>query len=247
MKPNNRRTPPRCNKFVIVSCIAIVFSCAFLFLFIYDGYPQKIISRLNRENKTVSPYIYNDRALDGWANCLNQLRVNADIVFYGDSLTHCGNFDRYFPDKTVCNLGLGSNTLKDMIERVGMIESVNPKMIFVMGGINSLRDDSFDQTVDEYDQLLSAITSKNTAKVYAISILPTSKENTEYGCSLETIPKFNNEIRRIAEKYGCTYVDLYSSFVMPDGSINPILTTDGVHLNDQAYIIWQDCISSYIY
>lgn len=239
-------TPPRLNKKItIVSCLAILFALAFLFLFIRERYPQRILDRFlpSRQSAGVQP-VHNERALDAWENCLKQARLDADVVFFGDSLTRRGGFDRYFPEKTVCNLGLGSDTIAGMTERVSMIAAVSPETVFVMGGINSLRDDTLDRSVKEYDALMSRIADSCPASVYVVSVLPISKEKaSELGCSPDTIVRFNEAIEASATRCGFLYIDLYRDFATDGGYMTGELTTDGVHLTEEGYTLWTAAIS----
>lgn len=243
-----RNTTPRKNKLVVItSCLAFLFAVLFVALFIHDGYHRKIISRLSPKNEIVFQSSHADRAVDGWHNCLNQLHVKADIAFFGDSITRRGNFADFFPDKTICNLGLGSDTLVGMADRVSMIDSISPNTLFIMGGINSLRDNTLHQSIREYDELLSRISDLNAIDVYLISVLPISANKAEtLGISSETITSFNNSIFTLSAKYGFSYVDLYSLFTNDEGNIKPDLTTDGVHLTDKGYDLWFNAITGFV-
>lgn len=42
---------------------------------------------------------------------LKQLKIKADVVFLGDSMTYYGDFALVILDKVVCNLGLRGNTI----------------------------------------------------------------------------------------------------------------------------------------
>ena len=79
-----------------------------------------------------------DKCLQAWTNSLRQMNAKADIVFFGDSLTYYGEFSSVFPDKVVCNLGLRGDTIKGMIERVEQVKMLEPKVVYMMAGINDV-------------------------------------------------------------------------------------------------------------
>ena len=240
MKTNSRKT-------VVVSCVAVFFAVAFLALFIHEGYPQRIIQRLSPSKQIEYHAIHNDKALDAWENCLNQLHQKVDIVFFGDSITRRGNFDSYFPDTTICNLGMGSDTLIGMTDRIGMISSVSPSKLFVLGGINSLRDNTLEKSIQEYGSLLSAISGTGIKDVYVISVLPIDKSSSDsIICSPQTITSFNSSIEILAKGKNYKYIDLHSLFADSNGFIKPELTTDGVHLTDEVYLIFSNAIAPLI-
>ena len=56
----------------------------------------------------------------------------------------------------------------------------------------------------------------------------------------------NAEIRAICERQGVTYVDLYSSFVTPDGKLDLRYSNDGLHLLGEEYRLWGPIIKSLI-
>lgn len=216
-------------------------------MFLHGGYPQKILSRFSPKSEILFVTDHSDKAVDAWENCLAQLHTKADMVFFGDSITRRGDFASAFPDKVVCNLGLGSDTISGMTERIDMIVDVSPDKVFIMGGINSLRNNTIKQCISEYDSLLKKISVEITADVFVISVLPISQSKSEsIGCSADTIVSFNKAINDLSEKYGYTYIDLYPLFVSTDGAINSELTTDGVHLTENAYKIWAESITEYI-
>ena len=56
--------------------------------------------------------------LKGWTNSLYSLRDTVEIVFYGNSITCGGAFEKSFPDKRICSLGYPSDDLKGMMIRI---------------------------------------------------------------------------------------------------------------------------------
>ena len=50
----------------------------------------------------------------------------------------------------------------------------------------------------------------------------------------------------LAEKYGYAYLDLSGAFTDPDGRLLEQYTYDGLHLNDDAYVVWRRQIDSYV-
>lgn len=216
-------------------------------MFVREDYPKRIISHFSPSQRNTFQPANNAKAIDAWENSLRQSHIDADIVFFGDSITRRGHFDAFFPDKTICNLGLGSDTIAGMIDRVSMISAVSPETVFVMGGINSLRDNTLEATIDEYTTMLSNISDNCAASVYVISVLPISEEKaSEIGCSSDTIQQFNESIKDVAKNIGFVYIDLFNKFSSSSGFILDKFTTDGVHLTEDGYNIWADEIRKFI-
>ena len=182
----------------------------------------------------------------GWDKTLDQLNIDCDVVFMGDSITYKSSFEVEFPDLDICNLSVCSDTIKGLSYRVGTLETVKPEKVFLMIGINSLHNNNLDVCVEDYRNLVDDIRSKGDFELYLMSITPMAKnESGTDDPSPDITVSFNSKIAEIAAEYNATYVDLYSKLV-DSGYIKPEYTTDGLHLSSDAYDVWADCIRSYV-
>ena len=147
-----------------------------------------------------------------WKTMLEQLDIDADIAFLGDSITIRGDLQPYFKDLKVVNLGCGGDTIRGVYNRADMLSSVKAEKVVVLCGVNMLRDDNEDFCKVEYAGLLNAITEYSPgSQVYVCSILPMSKLWQDEYCNHKTTESFNLIIKELAEQRGMTYVDLYRS------------------------------------
>lgn len=227
---------------IVVSLIAALFLAAFLVVFIHAGYHNKVLAKLGIKDapRTTNWAVY------AWNNCLTRLEYDADIAFFGDSITANGNFEKRFDAYNVINLGYPGDTIAGMIDRVAMVAAVNPEIVFVHGGINGLTNMNYDNRLAEYAVLLDTLSEQvPDATIYVQSVLPISKEKELSVCSNETIVKYNNHLRVLCEERKLTYIDLHSLYVQ-DGILNPALAKDGVHLKEHAYTVWENAIAPYI-
>ena len=173
-----------------------------------------------------------------------------NIFFFGDSITQYSDFGEYFDRYEICNLGCGSDSLQGMITRVPMIASVNPEKVFIMGGINGLRDNNVPLSLQLYSELLDKIIEVcPNAEIFVQSVLPISsnrEDNQVQGgiCKNQTIRVFNEGLKNLAKEKELTYIDLYPLYEL-DGSMNPEYSTDGVHIEGN-YKIWAEAIKAYI-
>lgn len=184
--------------------------------------------------------------IKGWTNTLNKLDYDADVVFFGNSITCGGNFQDYFPNVKTCNLGYPGDNMDGMMLRVPQIKAVSPEKVFVMAGINGLQMQTDDVFEKKYQQMVDSI--KKTvpeAEVYLQSILPVNYSKTNAYANKGKIRDANEVISRIAQRSGCFYVDLYSLYEK-DGEMPHVLTRDGVHLFPEAYDRWMEEIRRYI-
>lgn len=189
------------------------------------------------------------RCLEGWNNCLRKLHIQTDVVFYGNSITYESDFQQFFPKKRVCNLGCNRDDLDDLIHRSFIIKGVQPRKIFVLGGINRLNEMSLDDFEQKYSLLVDTIIKQNpSSHLYLQSMLPVNVEmeiGSRYEGNLDKIKQANQIIKNISERKKCTYVDLYSLYQDHD-TMPKKYTRDGLHLHSDAYLIWAQLIEPYV-
>lgn len=182
----------------------------------------------------------------GWMNTLNKLDYDADVVFFGNSITCGGNFQDYFLNVKTCNLGYPGDNMDGMMLRVGQIRAVNPEKVFVMAGINGLHVQTERVFESKYQRMIDSVKSAvPDAEIYLQSILPVNHEMTKGVASAEKIKNANDIIKRIAQCSDCVYVDLWSLFEKND-EMPKELTRDGVHLKPEAYERWMEEIRQYM-
>ena len=154
-----------------------------------------------------------------------------DIAFLGDSLTDGYAVKDYYPQYTVVNRGIGGDTTFDLEGRIQVSAyDLKPKVAVMLIGANN-----FSTMFDNYERIVSGLkTNLPNTKLVLLSLTAMSGEHwgshNEHAC-------FNNvKIKKIADKYDCTFVDLYTPLF--DYDTNGILaeyTTDGGHLTASGY------------
>lgn len=227
---------------IVLTVILIYITCNMTDL------SERFLSKIGMGNYSVvdSRHHIEKRCIEGWNNTLHQMKIKSDVVFYGNSITFASNFQAQFPNLSVCNLGCNRDDLDDLINRSFLISSVHPRKIFVLGGINCLKELSLQKFKMKYEALIDTIKKQNPySELYVQSILPvnTSMEiGSRYNGYKEKIRKVNAIIRDISVNNDCFFVDLYSLYQIDD-SLPEIYTPDGLHLYPDAYSKWGQYIS----
>ncbi len=190
-------------------------------------------------------------AEQSWMNCITKLDIKSDVVFYGDSHTQRSDFRQYFPDVSICNLGYGGDNLNGFIRRIEMVQKVQPKKIFFMGGINDSGRTTLNEYCQKYEKLFATIIdSLPNTQLYIQSLLPLNpcvfnKYSDKY-CDNKKVKQINAIQKRLANKYNLTYIDLYSIYAKDD--ILPLnVSEDGLHLKLENYDKWAETIRPYVY
>jgi lysophospholipase L1-like esterase len=60
------------------------------------------------------------------------------------------------------------------------------------------------------------------------------------------IRELNRKLAAIAATEGISFLDLYPIFVNEQGNLRPSLSTDGLHLNYQGYVVWRSALEIFI-
>ena len=166
----------------------------------------------------------------------NMLPVrDTDIVFVGDSITARFEWDEYFTDYTVANRGIDSDVTEGLLNRLDTITCQTPEKIFLMIGINDIRQGiPADTTLANYEAILDALTtSLPDCQIYVQSILPV---HTSTGIDNSDVQRLNESLKALAERKGLVYLDIYSA--VADENNNFTYTVDGVHPTGDGYAIW---------
>lgn len=223
-----------CNLFLLV----ILF-----FVFNKEGYIEKVFVKLGIKEYVVAK----DWTAYSWESCLANLNLDVDVVFFGDSLTRGGKFQNYFVETQICNLGCSGDSVQKMQDRVGMVSTVHPEKIFLMGGINNLlAGESISEIQSEYLELLdSIVTECPEADIYIESLLPINIDMKRTQVTNDDIKSLNLLLEEIASTRGYKYIDLFSLYY-ENGQLPEKFTIDGIHLQDEAYNLWANAISEYI-
>lgn len=196
-------------------------------------------------DKPVAPDYW---AVKGWENTMLKLNYKADIVFFGNSITYYGDFQKAFPNKKVVNLGYPGDNIDNMMRRIEGLKGLRPDKVFLMAGINGLKNMGTDVFARKYSVLVDSI--KKTlpeAQVYLQSILPISHiKEKDYGENTKII-KANRIIKNISSKKNCMYVDLHSLYIK-NGEMPLYMTADdGIHIKPTSYKPWYEKIRKYVY
>lgn len=172
-------------------------------------------------------------------------------VLAGDSLS------MWFPTKLLpvdriwLNQGISGETSLGLLKRLQLFDRTAPDTVFVMIGINDLLRGASDEGIlDNQRQIIRDLRwAHPKAQVVVQSILPHSGEQAtwENRDRLLAIPNsriraINRRLKEIASSENVLYLNLYPLFADADGNLPTELSTDGLHLNDQGYLVWRSAL-----
>lgn len=175
-------------------------------------------------------------------------------ILLGDSLS------LWFPTELLpgrrvwMNQGISGEQTQGVLDRLSVLDRAEVNTIFLMIGINDLIwGQSDDQIIRNYRAIMAALSQQHPdTQIVVQSILPhgAAASTWESRDRLLALPNdrvraMNESLKIIAADYGAKYLDLYTLFSNGEGNLRPDLTTDGLHLNREGYLVWRAAIALY--
>ncbi len=170
--------------------------------------------------------------------------TQGEIVFLGDDLIADCPWAELLEDPRIKNRGIRGEVIAGVKKRIHHVLRSEPSKIFLMIGINDLRDKSDVDILNEYYELVKHITTKAPdTELYLQSILPT-RGHARYNNT--DIVYVNERIRTMAAEFGATYVDLHYLFIDTSGQLDRKYSQDGFHLNGPGYMVWGEAVKELV-
>lgn len=161
-----------------------------------------------------------------------------DVVFLGDSLTDAYDLQKYYPDYTVLNRGIGGDTTVGLEKRLEVsVFAVSPKAVVMLIGANNMKEmmNNYETILQKFEQNLP------NSRIILLSL---TSMGGDWGKNNQLAAYNNVLIKKLAEKYGFDFVDLYSPLLDPEtGEIFAKYTTDGGHLTPDGYAVLTEQIT----
>lgn len=156
-----------------------------------------------------------------------------EVAFLGDSMTDGYDLAKYYPQYVTANRGIGGDTTFTLEERLQVsVYDLKPQVLVMLIGANNV-----DTMLNNYESILVGLQENlPDTKVVLLSL---TAMGGEYWGSKNQLAAYNNvSIKLLAEKYGFTFVDLYSPlYDVSIGEVYAGYTSDGGHLTHEGYTV----------
>ncbi len=160
-------------------------------------------------------------------------------AFIGDSITQGLTLLEGFDSIPImANLGLTLTKAKNNLED-WQTESI--ETLFILLGINDMTYYYMDTEtyISLYDELITALRERFPDTLLVIqSILPVTHVYDHPRITNETISQFNQALEAFCEQEDLLFVNICEPFCLEDGSLNPDMSSDGLHLFYRHYGAW---------
>lgn len=175
-------------------------------------------------------------------------------ILLGDSLS------LWFPAELLpgrrvwMNQGISGEKTHTLLSRLHSLDVAEVDTLFLMIGINDLIwGQSDQQLLTNYREIMDYLATYHpNTQVVVQSILPHGAETSTWESRHlllelpnQRIQTMNQSLQDIAKDYDAHYLELYPIFATGDGKLRSDLTTDGLHLNRQGYLVWRAAIALY--
>lgn len=161
-------------------------------------------------------------------------------ILVGDSLS------MWFPSYLLprnhfwLNQGISGENSGQIRDRLHFFAKTRPNKIYVMVGTNDLRQGKSDTVILNNIQAIVQRLKLNhpQGEIVVQSILPTRNASI----SNDRIRRLNQNIAAITRREGSIFLDVHSVLTDDRGELRSELTTDGIHLSDRGYEVWQSLL-----
>ena len=168
-----------------------------------------------------------------------------DIVMLGDSLTERFDWRGAFAGSgAIRNRGIAGDTSDGVLARLGELNAVKPRAVFLMIGTNDLwTSNSPKKVASNIKQIIAELRAGSPeTNIYLQTVLPLRSE-----------PALNRKVREInallvslAKSDGVRVIDTHALLQDENGLLAQQFTDDGVHLTASAYSRWVASINQAI-
>lgn len=192
-------------------------------------------------------------------------KINPEIVFLGDSITHlwagepnepkgnrgaeamkalCGN-------RAVLNLGFGWDRTQNVLKRIelGEMDGLKPKAVVIHIGTNNLagtknaRENTPEEIAEAIGLIVDRVREKcPAAKIILMAVFP--RGESPANPMRAKIMAINKLIVKNESKPNVVFVDITSKLTNPDGTISKVVMGDFLHPAAEGYAIWADALKS---
>ncbi|MBO4965286.1 MAG: sialate O-acetylesterase [Muribaculaceae bacterium] len=166
-----------------------------------------------------------------------------DIIFLGNSITDGGEWQELFQMENVKNRGISSDVIDGVQARLEQVTSGHPQKIFLLIGINDVSHHlGVEKIAAKYEKLVKEIRRRTPdTRLYIQSIMPINNDFARYKNlkgEEKTVTELNKRIKKIAERNGAEYIDLWPALADASGKLKREYTNDGLHLTGDGYKAW---------
>lgn len=161
-------------------------------------------------------------------------KTPATIVMFGDSITKGGKWEELLNRSNIYNEGVKNRKLIAMVNDLDSVYRHNPKIVFIMGGINDIAGGiSVYKIFEKYKIIVERLQSRNIIPVIQATLYTRQKK----AWFNPDVTRLNQMLYRYAKNNRIEYINLNRRLSWKSTLIQDY-TSDGLHLRENAYVVW---------
>lgn len=234
------------RSFAAVSLISLFGAAACI------SYPPQSTAQSDEKNTERVENCIPQTALDAYVQLRWERRVDQwdhidapknAIVFLGSSIVEEGEWDALFPETSVVNRGIGADTTQGVLNRLDQVIKLEPRKVFIYIGGNdfSRLNDTPEAALERLGLIVEQLRDTDpNLELYVHTLFPREVRHAD------KIREFNALVEKLNAEPQVTVIDVFPWFARSDGSIEPSIANDGIHLGGEAYQVWADNIRVFL-
>jgi lysophospholipase L1-like esterase len=186
------------------------------------------------------------------AEAMVAIEAPHQTILLGDSLTLWFPANMLPGRRTWLNQAISGEKSTGLRDRLYLLDQTSPEAVFIMVGINDLIwGGSEADLVYNVRKIVNYLHQTHPqTRVVVQSILPHGGEMATWEgrdrlvtVAPDQIRTVNVQLKAVAAETGAEFLDLYPLFVNGEGYLRADLTTDGLHLNQDGYMVWRTALA----
>lgn len=172
-----------------------------------------------------------------------------DVVVLGDSLTERGEWSELL-EQPVANRGISGDTVADVWSRLDDIVALEPRVVFVLVGVNDLAAGASPAVLAMHHAALVMELRRRLPRTRIVveSLLPIRDELVAGDDRLTTaaVRRTNELLQRATAGAGADWLDVHAPLADATGALDPRYASDRVHLSPAGYRAWAAALRPYL-
>lgn len=197
-----------------------------------------ILAGSEQQNKPEYSYKDNPQYIEKMS-LYSVYRKKGEIVMLGNSITARVDWAELLNRNDIINRGIGSDITEGFLSRMDYIYSVNPKICFIMGGVNDIAQNvARRKTVQNIQGIVDGLKQHNIIPVLQ-SVLYVADTYKNYKEMNQKIDTMNSELGKVAKESKIMFLNLNTGLSSDKQLIKEYALKDGIHLNGSGYEKWR--------
>jgi lysophospholipase L1-like esterase len=170
-------------------------------------------------------------------------------VFWGDSITHWGDWAEFTGFKKVINRGISGDNTYGLLGRIDEVIRHQPSRLFILIGTNDINKKiPYQYIVNNYRRIIDQVkTLSPRTRIFVQSVFPINNQligRQYYSGTNEEIMRLNSALKQLSSEAGVAYLDIYDALLDASGQLDTKYTYDGLHLSGMGYQAWVGYLKS---